>query len=227
MRESELLRKPLTKILLVNWSRFGAVEMKINKSTLFTGINGSGKSTVLDALTYIIAGNNKFNTAAKDKDRTVLSYVRGDTKSKGKAQYLRSGNVISYVAMEFYSPNDKFYITVGVCIESADDMNWNPNWFLVKDAEISDINFYHKEGNRLVVTPKNELKANVNTIMFVVLNTTSLEIIPTTILSLRTSLGSTNPESILLPGILSTFASTISGILLVKICSKIFKQRRS
>ncbi len=159
MHESELLRKPLTKILLVNWSRFGAVEMKINKSTLFTGINGSGKSTVLDALTYIIAGNNKFNTAAKDKDRTVLSYVRGDTKSKGKAQYLRSGNVISYVAMEFYSPNDKFYITVGVCIESADDMNWNPNWFLIKDAEISDINFYHKEGNRLVVTPKNELKA--------------------------------------------------------------------
>ena len=70
---------------------------------------------------------------------------------------------------------------------------------------------------------KNELKANKNTILFIVLNTTSLEIIPTTILSIRASLNSINPESVLLPGIISTLASTISGILLVNLCAKIFK----
>ncbi len=160
MNQFEFLRKPLTKILLVNWSRFGAVEMKINNSTLFTGVNGSGKSTVLDALTYVISGNNKFNTAANDRDRNVLSYVRGDTKSKGKSQYLRTGSIISYIAMEFYSPNDGFNITVGVCIESADERSYVSNWFLIKDAGISDIDFYKKTGNQLIVTPKNELKAN-------------------------------------------------------------------
>ena len=69
----------------------------------------------------------------------------------------------------------------------------------------------------------NEVKANKNTIMFVVLNTTSLELIPTTIISLRTTLGSVNPSSILLPGIISTLASTITGILLVMLFAKIFK----
>lgn len=70
---------------------------------------------------------------------------------------------------------------------------------------------------------KNELKANKNTIMFIVLNTTSLEIIPTTIISIRATLNSVNPQSILLPGIISTLLSTISGIILVNVCAKIFK----
>lgn len=69
----------------------------------------------------------------------------------------------------------------------------------------------------------NQVKANANTIMFIVLNTTSLELIPTTILSLRTTAGSLHPESILLPAIISTLASTVCGVLLVKLCSKIFK----
>lgn len=158
MNELEILRKPLTRILLVNWSRFGAVEMKVHNSTLFTGVNGSGKSTVLDALTYIISGNTKFNTAANDKDRSVLSYVRGDTKSKGKYQFLRSGSIISYVAMEFYSPSDRFYITVGVCIESADERSFVNHWFAFRDAAISDINFYVRNGIQVKATPKSELK---------------------------------------------------------------------
>ena len=69
----------------------------------------------------------------------------------------------------------------------------------------------------------NELKANTNTILFIVLNTTSLQVIPTTILSLRTSAGSLFPESIILPAIISTLASTVCGICLVKLFSKIFK----
>ena len=56
-----------------------------------TGGIGSGKSTILDAVTYLITGNTQFNKAAKDRDRTVLGYVRGDTKSNGTARYLRSG----------------------------------------------------------------------------------------------------------------------------------------
>ena len=45
-------RKTATKLLLVQWSRFQHVCIELEGSTLFTGVNGSGKSTVLDAMTY-------------------------------------------------------------------------------------------------------------------------------------------------------------------------------
>ena len=77
--------------------------------------------------------------------------------------------------------------------------------------------------NAVTMLSQNQEKANVKTIMFVVLNTTSLQLIPTTILSLRTSLKSVHPESILLPSIISTLASTVCGILLVKLFSKLWK----
>ena len=160
MNKIMLTRKSMTNILLVQWSRFGAVPIRINGSTLFTGTNGSGKSTILDALTYVLTGNTQFNKAAQDRDRSVLSYVRGDTKSKGQYQYLRNGNVISYIVVEFFSPADNFYVTVGVCIESTDETNCKSFWFVKPNSRISDFNFYKKEDSNLCVTPKNELKVN-------------------------------------------------------------------
>ena len=158
MNDIKLVRKELTKLLLVQWSKFAAVPIKIHRSTLFAGINGSGKSTILDAMAYVYTGNTQFNKAAQDRDRTVLSYVRGDTKSQGNDQFLRTGNVVSYVAMEFFSPADNFYITVGVCIESADEQSYKPYWFSKTNARIDDFNFYKLDGKILTVTPKNELR---------------------------------------------------------------------
>ena len=81
---NENSRKTATKLVLVNWSRFSNVTIALEGSTLFTGVNGSGKSTILDAMTYMLTGNTQFNKAALDRDRNVISYVRGDTKSEGK-----------------------------------------------------------------------------------------------------------------------------------------------
>lgn len=75
--QTPMNRKSATRLLLVQWSKFQNVSVKLEGSTLFTGINGSGKSTILDAVTYLITGNTQFNKAAKDRDRTVLGYVRG------------------------------------------------------------------------------------------------------------------------------------------------------
>ena len=96
-----------------------------------TGVNGSGKSTVLDAMTYLLTGNTQFNKAAKDRDRTVLGYVRGDTRSNGEARYLRNGSVVSYIAMEFSDPTLGQPLTVGVCIESPSESG-KPvsSWFI-------------------------------------------------------------------------------------------------
>ncbi|MDY6367509.1 MAG: hypothetical protein SPL13_03215 [Clostridia bacterium] len=66
-----------------------------------------------------------------------------------------------------------------------------------------------------------ELEKHKNTeyaiTMFFVVNATSVQIIPSSVLALRTSLGASSPSDIILPTILSTLVSTIIGILLVKI----------
>ena len=92
-------RKSAKKLLMVQWSRFQNVCIELEGSTLVTGVNGSGKSTVLDAMTYLLTGNTQFNKAAKDRDRTVLGYVRGDTRSNGEARYLRNGRSRSEYAL--------------------------------------------------------------------------------------------------------------------------------
>lgn len=156
-------RKTATKLLLVQWARFQNVCIKLEGSTLFTGVNGSGKSTILDAMTYLLTGNTQFNKAAKDRDRTVKGYVRGDTKSNGAMRYLRQGQVISYIAMEFWSPSEQEYMVIGVCIESPDEASSpNSNWFICRNARIEDINFVKTEDKKMYVTPKNLLAVNVN-----------------------------------------------------------------
>lgn len=157
--EKLLIRKTAKKLLLIQWSRFQNVLIKLEGSTLFTGVNGTGKTTILDAVTYLLTGNSQFNIAAKDRDRTVLGYVRGDTKSNGESRYLRAGEVISYVVMEFYDPATRSPFVVGVCIESPNEAaRPNGSWFICQDTSIDQMNFAVKEGKMLKVTPKNELQ---------------------------------------------------------------------
>jgi len=56
--------------------------------------------------------------------------------------------------------------------------------------------------------------------MFFVINATSVQIIPSSVLALRTSMGAINPSDIIIPTILATLVSSIVGILLVKIFAK-------
>ena len=63
-------------------------------------------------------------------------------------------------------------------------------------------------------------------IMFMILNVTSLQLIPTTVISLRISHGSIKSSDIIIPTLISTIASTASGIILVKIFKKIFKDKK-
>ncbi len=70
----------------------------------------------------------------------------------------------------------------------------------------------------------NELEKHPNTeyaiIMFFVINATSIQLIPSSVLALRTSLGSASPSDIILPTVLATLLSTLIGVFLVKIFVK-------
>jgi len=63
-------------------------------------------------------------------------------------------------------------------------------------------------------------------IMIVVLNSSSLQLIPTTIVGLRVFAGSSSASDIIIPTLISTIASTVSGVFLVKVFSKIFKDKK-
>ncbi len=65
-------------------------------------------------------------------------------------------------------------------------------------------------------------QANTNVIMLVVISATSLQILPTTVISMRAAHGSTSAADFLLPCIVATVVSTIVGVVLVKLLSKIF-----
>ncbi len=59
-----------------------------------------------------------------------------------------------------------------------------------------------------------------------VLNATSLQLLPTTVIALRIAAGSLSPMDILLPTLLSTLVSTAVGVVLLKAAQKLRRGRR-
>ncbi len=68
--------------------------------------------------------------------------------------------------------------------------------------------------------PRKDTASNAQ-IMFLVLNTSGLTIIPITIMVYRAQLGAANPADIFIPILLATFFSTIAGLISVSIYQKI------
>lgn len=58
--------------------------------------------------------------------------------------------------------------------------------------------------------------------IFIILNTASIQIIPTTVIAIRSSLGSTNPTSIILPVWIATICAAIAGIASAKILMRYY-----
>ncbi|MDR2011101.1 MAG: spore maturation protein [Bacteroidales bacterium] len=78
-----------------------------------------------------------------------------------------------------------------------------------------------KAMNELQELNPDKNKASNSMIMFLVINTSGLTIIPISILVYRAQLGAANPTDIFIPILLTTFISTIIGIITVSIYQKI------
>lgn len=63
-------------------------------------------------------------------------------------------------------------------------------------------------------------KATDNMIMLMVISSSSIQLLPATIMALRSANGSINPSDIIFPSLLATTVTTLVGIILVKIFSK-------
>lgn len=70
-------------------------------------------------------------------------------------------------------------------------------------------------------------KASFAMIMLIVVNATSIQLLPTTVIGLRQSAGSTSPADIILPTLLVTFCTTALGIFLVHLIDRLKNGRPS
>lgn len=69
--------------------------------------------------------------------------------------------------------------------------------------------------------------ANTAMIMLIVLNATSIQLLPSTVIGLRASAGSTSPADIILPTLIATFVTSVLGIILVKLISNLKNKRKN
>ena len=141
--------KTLTKIKLINWHGFYNDTIDVRDSVLITGENGSGKSSLLDALYFLLTGGeeNKFNSAANEKAaRTLETYMRGKTGIEGKT-YLRSDlSLISHIAVEFYDDVAEEPFVIGVVLEIQDDKSKiGRTFYHLKRRGITDDLFIREE----------------------------------------------------------------------------------
>lgn len=56
--------------------------------------------------------------------------------------------------------------------------------------------------------------------MFIVINTASIQLIPTTVIAIRNSMGDNNPTKIIIPVWFATICAAITAIIITKICIK-------
>lgn len=107
----------LARLQLHNWGTFhGGHELTVPRNgLLLTGESGSGKSSILDAISAVLMkpGETRFNAAAQDgpvgdRDRTPMSYVRGayrkqadDATGEVRPGYLRPAATVSGIALGF------------------------------------------------------------------------------------------------------------------------------
>lgn len=115
--------KKLVKIRLINWHYLSNETIELEGNTLLSGPNASGKSTIMDAITYILtAGDTMFNLAANEKGkRDLRGYVKCKLGMDDK-EYLRNGDVSGHVALEFYDEKTESRFAVGAVIDAFGEL---------------------------------------------------------------------------------------------------------
>jgi len=140
--------KQLTRIRLINWHLFENTTITCQGTTYFIGVNGVGKSTILDAIQFALVGGQrdvKYNRAAMSGSRrTLTGYVRGELGTEGQ-RFLR-GDATAVVAIEFRNPDENYFVHGAVVDAYQDGRSPNIVYFIVNNAQFNDAWFFRSKG---------------------------------------------------------------------------------
>lgn len=136
----------LSRVRLVNWHFFSDVTLQMGPLSLLAGDNGSGKSTIIDAIQYGLVAKVqriRFNAAATEQRtaRTLESYTRAKVGADG-LDYLR-GDCLSHVILEFTAEGRRS--CAGIMIESFREGDCREHPWLLYDAGLDEIAVYDEE----------------------------------------------------------------------------------
>jgi uncharacterized protein YPO0396 len=140
--------KTLTRIRLINWHLFENTTISCHGTTYFIGVNGVGKSTILDAVQFALVGGQRdvrFNQAAvSGGKRTLASYVRGELGTEGQ-RFLR-GDATGVVALEYRNPDDTYFVHGAIIDAYEDGRAPDVLYFIIHQAALDDEWFFKAPG---------------------------------------------------------------------------------
>src|SRR5215813_6303723 len=149
----------LTRIFLHNWHRFDHKVIEVEDSLYLAGANGTGKSSVLDAMQVVLIADLqkiRFNSSAQQgqerSERTLDTYVRGKI---GEDRWLRPGNTVAYLALEFWDRMHDAKLTIGACLEAGEGNGSSGDRMYFILAEALDPGLFLRDGRELA---RRELK---------------------------------------------------------------------
>jgi energy-coupling factor transporter ATP-binding protein EcfA2 len=151
----------LERLRLVNWHNFEDTAMEIGNRFLLAGDNGSGKSTVIDAIQYALAASlrmARFNSAAEERrggGRDLMGYVR--CKLGSDATEYRRGDTVAHVMLEWSGPGGGF--ACGVCIEAWKDNHYTEHFWVGSGVSINELPVRAESGSPLVFRQFNNILA--------------------------------------------------------------------
>lgn len=139
----------LTHIRLINWYHYEDTTVPLQGSTLLIGDNGSGKSTIMDAVQLALVADLsqvRFNRAANEQSRrTLYSYVRWkqgseDERDAGRVRYAR-GACASYLLLRFEDDeNPAGTFVCGTAMEANEVETHVPREFFVAPGmDVGDV----------------------------------------------------------------------------------------
>jgi energy-coupling factor transporter ATP-binding protein EcfA2 len=139
----------LQAVRLINWYHFADETFRLTGSCLFLGDNGSGKSTILDAIQLVLVADMtqvRFNKAANESShRNLYGYVRYKLGSEDEAHpntvRFGRGSCTSYVLLQFSSgPNGAPGFVAGVALEASEhDSQVSRLHFLMPGLQVDEV----------------------------------------------------------------------------------------
>lgn len=141
----------LHRLELLNWGTFhgGARSFTLDGvNSLLTGDIGSGKSTVVDAITTLLLPANRidYNKAAgaQKKERSLMSYVRGFHKSTrsmngeySKPVALRSSGTLTVVLGVFHNAQLNASVTLAITLWATQEAGQPNRFYSLADTDQS------------------------------------------------------------------------------------------